>query len=404
MMRFDDFTITKETFKEVYDLAACFCEPKSIFQVALVLPFYVPFPEGIESIRAVANEGYVTIMKFRKIEYQIDCITPELVNSLTVKTMYGRQTARTFVEIAFMTMEDMVSAGAESALAGPIMNVLVKDLNLTLTAFSFLTSSTGVYPVSRNMLPYVTACQILDCTNFEPVKVGPIPTNASYEADMMLKAMKITGDQGQYIINFEVNLKTRFRTSELFAFDALRHFRNGLVKESVISINTSVESFLFSMFVEFKIIDGSDEESALKEAVNLKLHHLLSHEVHLIAKIGGNWEKKGKECECARWYTIAYKLRNDIVHSGYEPSEAEAYNALCAALLFREYVFNLVKNHDGLYKTASQHLLDFYKDSEQTFALRVFETDLTYNEDKRREMLEKSYAMTKDTPYDPDSI
>jgi|GEM_PF-4712464 len=393
MKSLEDFTITKETFKEVCDYASEFFTPIFIFNAAIVLPFYVPFPEGAQSLKIVPDLQYFAFMKFRKIDYEVACVTPGLTNSLSVQGIHDNIETRSFVEMAFITVENLLDESTRAKLAGQIMNVLLNHLNKTLTAFSFLSNNTGVYPITRNMLPYVTISQVLDCVNFDVKKVIPIATNTSYEADMMLKAMKIDDNHVREVLAYESELKARFQTSELFAFDALRHFRNGLLKESVISINTAVESFLFSIFIELKIVDGVVEESAMQSAADMKLHNLFKHEAHLKARIGGTWETSGEESECARWYSSAYSLRNNIVHSGYEPSSAEAYNALKAALQFREYVFNLMTDHHGTYKSVSDNLNRFYKLSKKTFATTVFETELSYDDEKRTRVLNKSLEL-----------
>src|SRR5690606_3919166 len=116
--------------------------------------------------------------------------------------------------------------------------------------------------------------------------------------------------------------------------------------EAVVLIQTSIESFIKSVFIQLAIEENMEDEKIINCLGNYK--NLLSHQFK--KRIGGNWNIEDSSGELGIYMAKTYELRNRIVHLGYEPHIVESNEALESALKFKEYVLNLLLSKNEKFK------------------------------------------------------
>jgi len=128
--------------------------------------------------------------------------------------------------------------------------------------------------------------------------------------------------------------------SEQFGLDSLQNFEKGLFQESIILIQTCIEVYLKILFIKYANEIGMSETKQLNCLDNYK--NLILQ--HCPKFLNGDWTINGTNSEFNEYWNLTYALRNKIVHTGFRPDFNTAWNAINAAIIFKERLPDLIKD------------------------------------------------------------
>jgi hypothetical protein len=364
------FSINKDHYDDIPATNKEAFTAESVFQVQMVLPFSIPMEDDAIFVKSGVN--YHVIFLFKRIDY-----SRSFEQNLPVLPFYRHpnKAALTYVELAYISakkMHDDVNIKNDSS---SIMNKLMVEINELLVGLSYQTLSPNIHRVTRPMLNNATYFRVFGIDDWDNNMVGFLTIN--FTAIVAKEPNNLTPLDIETLHEIISYSRQKLRISENFALDALRHYTLGLNKESVINIQTAVESFLYTIYIMNLVVGGLSEKEAFMKADKLALKNLINHG-HLEFITGCEWKTDDMNHICGKWYQTSYAMRNKIVHAGYEPSGPKAREAIETALVFREHVFRnllqLVGSHEALANSVSL----FYMQGHQTFAYSTFMNNIAF--------------------------
>ncbi len=145
------------------------------------------------------------------------------------------------------------------------------------------------------------------------------------------------------------------------------------------------------MLIRKLVLDGSSHEDAMIFADKISLKNLINHN-HLGFLTGLDWNIDNGDSKCKKWYDTTYKLRNKIVHTGYEPSYFEAQEAIRIALEFREDIYKIVITLEGKYEAIAREARKFFMENAQTYAYKTLNANLSFNSEGLQRAVEAANA------------
>lgn len=344
--------------------------PKHILQTSFILPFYLGMPDDtiLAGLSGLGKHGF--IFGFKRVEEKISYDTKGLIlTSLPEEIVQNR----TYVEAVYVRQE---SIDYETQGDG-IFSSLLKDLNKMLSSYSLFRFETDVRSVTNQMLKPFSFVRVFAVDNWASDEFIPV----LYNSNLQEIYNEIDETEGKKFIDYA------FRTfstqgpmldSESFGMDALRHYKNGLRKEAVVSIQTSIESFLSSLYIILLLSEGIEYDDVIVKLEKIAFKNLVEHQFH--NRIGGNWAVNDDTKECGKWWKYTYMMRNKIVHEGELPTFVQTNDAIKYAVEFKEYVIQLVLEHtSNSYDNAKKLFLSLYLNDNETFVGKLFRNDISYD-------------------------
>jgi len=342
--------------------------PQSAFLTTAILPFHVPVPDNYAYARASTNVQCGFILKFRTVNEKTSYSQHLQLLEARFKEF---ERYYTYVDMAFISPDDLTESLDKGRMDDGIVSTLLDVLNSFLTGYSFWVGDVNVHAVTNNMLFPLTWSQIFKIKEWGNGKLS----HATLNTDLPHKLKTIHPDHLKQLETYCYSatlVRNPFLTSERFATNGLRNYRIGLRSESIVNIQTSIESFLKSAFLLISAFDHMDQQRVSNILGNFK--NLLTQ--HLPRKIGGTWNLEDAECACGVYYQRTYKLRNEIIHRGYQPNKVETNEAIKCGLEFREYVIGLLKTSS--YDTVKTELEELYLDWPCSYVLMMFRNDVQF--------------------------
>jgi len=343
----DYFAINQESYKEEFvEIYKKFnLEPKYLIQFPVILPFNIPFSQGV-CISFVLDNNDVCTLHFSIIESQksinAGIVTPEPISTPVHKTR---------VEMTYVSSEE-VESSPDSEFLTNIFEQMVFCLNYVITGYLVHIKDTDVYTVSRKMFEFESIYRIIPTDNWEEMVVGIflLNNNIPYKKNILGE------EETDEVINQSVLLyaeKNPFILSEKYMLKSKRNFENGFYEEAVINCQISIETFLSALISNLLEQENKSESEIDKFIEDISFIKMVKSEFH--PRLGGNWDPTDSSKKIGKWYSNTYDLRNSIVHTGYTPTSNEAQKSLESAINFRAYIIKLVNDSENKYSKAKKY-------------------------------------------------
>lgn len=129
---------------------------------------------------------------------------------------------------------------------------------------------------------------------------------------------------------------------------AERYFKSGYYHEAVIYAQISVEVFIRQVYIELlKEADQMTSEEVINVLEETPFMSIIKKKLHNY--LGGNWDIKDYNTDISKWHEKTYTLRNQSIHIGRIPSLSETAEAIEAAINFRLFVLERIRDNQRKY-------------------------------------------------------
>jgi hypothetical protein len=358
----EDYKFYEEEFKKHF-------APKCILQVPVILQFHLPLPDDTHVGGYNAEEGYAFIFKFKKFSVFTKATSDiSIVNALIQEATEFRS----YIELMYISADEFVLDGSDHSVGDRYSSILLRDLNSVLVSYSLLSGDIDNFSITHKMLHPLTMCRSFKVDDWKIKDISIVCFNLNLSPAKADLSHILVGHLFSYCFSNE-RLHNPFLPSESFAIQALSRYRRGYRKESVVHIQTSIESFLKTLYTYFAIKENIPAKTISDVLSNYR--NLL--EQHFKNRIGGLWDWKNQSAPLGKYVKDTYELRNAIVHGGYEPNVIQTNDAIKSALDLKEYVIELIKLKND--SSLNEVLTSLYGTRSETFSSEIFKTDLAYS-------------------------
>ena len=337
-----DAKVYEEDFRAIYEKFLDI--PEFLTQMRFVIPFHIPVRPGT-CITYAHVEGEISTLLFHTIQTS-NVLDPGIVSNESVDMPIKRSIVHFF-------RTTNTKQTAEKSFFSECTNDFVSLINNTIRSYLVLEKDFYVYRISREMLNPITLARIAKLPAFSDTvdTIFIVNTNIQYKRD------DIEQDRLERIIHYsQVILKNwnPFIDGEELMLVARRQLVSGFYRDSILSTQSSIESFLNTLYYQSRVMEGVDRLTIETELQETAFITMVKREFS--ARIGGVWDITLERSRIYQWYTETYTLRNRVAHAGYTPSHDEAHGSHSAAVAFREYVVDLINKANDPYRKLVKYL------------------------------------------------
>lgn len=310
---------------------------KTMTQFLVRLPLFIPVDErGLITLK-IDNDSVCTFL-FSSIK-----VKDLLFSSSKIDNNLSYYKTYTIVEMMYSSNLDIE---IDEAYLNHTFDKLFNKLNEIIISFLIETKDSKLYRLNLSMLEFSSIYRVMSLSNGKEINSGLFMLNFKVPADSEL----VTFEQVQRIVWFTENVVAKqlnpFLVSEELMLSAFRQEKNGSYKEAILLAQSSVESFLRSLFRLFLLSEGNSEKEVEEIIENTAFISMIKKKFN--TRIGGNWNPESTG-EVGEWYRETYKLRNRIAHGGLEPNSQQADIAIQKANQLRRFTIDLLKTKSKKY-------------------------------------------------------
>jgi hypothetical protein len=332
------FFIGKDNFEEdflpVYQKIGL--SPNYLMQFPIILPFHIPLVSGT-CFTMQLEDGNACTFLFSDIE-TTDSISAGVIRREPLKVPIKKS----YVEMTFV-VEDDIELKQEQLTY--IFETLLSKLNCFLLSYKIHKKDMDAHRLTKEMLEFGCLYRLVKIEDWST-------TEGLFLSHMRVPVIKDElnkEDHDQilwyaYVIDRELN---PFTISEELMLRARQYLWKGFYRESILFAQTSVETFLKTLFI-LLLKQEEKEDKEIEEIVeNIAFMKIIKSE--LPSRLGGNWNIEIVTESVGQWYHYCYKLRNRISHAGYNPSVGEVNDCLHFAQDMRKFVLELIQSRRRKY-------------------------------------------------------
>ncbi len=310
--------------------------PKYLIQFPVLLPFELPFQNGLCNTIFLDNGDACTL-------HYSDVLTTEHIHAgIISKKAMSVEVCKTRVEMTYVLSSDLPT---EEEFLSNIFDVLVDCLNWMIIAYKLHKKDVHVHEVSREMFEFASISRVITIDSWEyNAGIFLTNTNIKYRKEKLSEE-----DQYEVIRYTSVIYKENnpFIVSEDLLLTARHNFRYGFYKEAVLFSQSFIETFLHALFHQLLETEGKTEEEITKKLEDVSFIGMVKKEFH--GRIGGVWNTDNLLTPIGEWYENTYQLRNRVAHAGFSPVFEEAEKSINSAMKFRLFVINQLLTKKKLY-------------------------------------------------------
>jgi Apea-like HEPN len=208
-------------------------------------------------------------------------------------------------------------------------------LNVFLEAFALARDKDWVRPISsRELRPVVVIGRLdLDGTWTEQ---GPMLMHPDAK-DRPLTSRPVAQhvDELNRALGSVIN-RAPFVRARQWRARAERRKYEGDAADSIVSFQIAAEMLLYELLGLLLLEEGVATKEVAKRRSGLPFTSLLNRELPI--RLGGSWDLTSGRAPVGRYWTSLYKLRNRIVHAGYQPHDGDAEQAERAYLDLDKFI------------------------------------------------------------------
>ena len=315
--------------------------PKYVIDYLITLPFELAFPNNMIISFFEDNEFYC--FNFNKIERKKYYSTSKENKGIPIEFFITSVEMSLFTSKVYYLTDDKCSK---------LFDQLLVYLNRIIISYLVKTKQEDVYQVSKEMLEPHTICKHLSIPDFNEITVSILLLHS----DIVYKKESLSFEMQREIVEYsnivKDNLNPFLLTEELMV-NARRSFKKGFYKQTILNAQTSVETFIRTLYSEILKIEGAsiDQIQDIQEGTSF----IAIVKKELPKRIGGSWNIKSTKKEVGNWYNYCYKLRNRIAHGGYQPTFKETEIGMYASHDLRRFIVKRL-NKTIKFASISQYL------------------------------------------------
>ncbi|KRF52549.1 hypothetical protein ASG99_12365 [Bacillus sp. Soil768D1] len=308
--------------------------PKSILQMGINLPFFIPFKDGI-NVTYKVNKDELCHYRFSSYEHIEKIYTGAYDNEATEQKIH-----RTRVEMVYISRKLVEKKECNAIFLSEKFNLLLGKLNNIIISYVITTKDINVTKVKRQNLDPVLIYNMIEVSKYDKPKSGLFNLNFNkLDQSRQLLSHDQTGRIMMFIDTIEEKLNP-FAYSQELNLNAHLHYKNGDFRQAIIDAQTSVETFLTLLLKELLKAEKIPDKEINHKIELIAFKNMVMH--HFQKRIGGDFNIKGNFSPVGKWWKEAYLLRNKIVHEGYFPSSIETENAMDSVVQLYKYIINLI--------------------------------------------------------------
>jgi hypothetical protein len=348
----DIFGFNKEIFQEqflpMYTNGELF--PSSIIQFTITLPFLLPFQD--RSVNTIFVEDYACTYYFTSLNKGF-----RISSGMEKFTEIPFPFPVSRIVMTYVTANDLsiseLTEQEDSDILSTVFDRLLNTLNIIIRAYMTTNKDYKVYILSKEALEPVTLFRALrfDESDWDRVIPGQFMLNHNLDVEKVI----ISPEQHYKVLwyaNVIINNLNPFILSEELMITSRRFEAYGSYRESIIAAQSSIETFISNLYIQFLLVEGLDEEISYQKLEETPFISIIKKEIH--SRIGGKWNVVDELSEVGEWFKYTYKIRNRIVHRGYYPTFTEVNYAFSYAYELRVYILSLLEKSDK-YKALLQY-------------------------------------------------
>ncbi|MBU3136405.1 hypothetical protein KPL39_08990 [Clostridium gasigenes] len=311
---------------------------ENLVQFLIRLPIYIPIVEN-SSITIKFDEKSAVSFLFYSIKFK----KPFFTSATDIDTMNCEE-KYTVVEMAYITEHYFEISDIE---LNKVFDKLINKLNEVILAIMIKTRNHNLYKINIEMLESKIIYRCIDLDRGCEITSGIFILNDN----SLIEEKMIDQEKIRDILWFSENVVSKninpFITSEELMLASLRERDIGFNKEAIMLAQSSVESFLRTLYKCFLKDEGKKEEEINIIIENKPFISIVKTEIS--TRIGGKWNIKSYGV-VGNWYRDTYIVRNKVSHGGLSPSLSETRLAIQRANELRIYVIQLLKSKSNIYQ------------------------------------------------------
>lgn len=362
-MKKKEFKLDKEVYQQHSKGFEKVIDIKSAYQFSLVLPFFIPIEDG--SYMRIGTDVIQFIARYDSYE-----ITEESLADISELTNISthRKFNKTIIQIILLS-DIGIQKEPNTAFFIKSLDEIIYWINHVHLNLKIKTGHYNIERLTRKHLPTGMMCEYFNPNNWsERIKFTTITnTNEKDKIDTLSKA------EWDWIVNDALQQKHSlfpFHRPENLAFKSLKAFKEGKFQDSAIFIQTSVEAFFKMYYLYYAAVNNVDET---------KIENVLKNFKGLIQDSGkkyleGDWQINKQNKVLYDYWTKTYELRNNIVHSAYQPVFEETRICLFSGLKLIELINSSLKEIGDI-----KDLSKGYYNEIKTYAGIVYQNDSSFS-------------------------
>ncbi|MBX0358952.1 hypothetical protein [Halobacillus sp. Nhm2S1] len=314
--------------------------PKYIIQFGIVLPFYVPFKDNTNLTYKLNNNELA--------HFHFSAITSKdkIYSGAYIEEEFVIENKISRVEMTFITKnslpESIIQEDDKNDSLTDIFESLLRKLNIVIDSYRIKQQDYDIYNITKEMLDPTILYRVCDGKRFKEINTGLFILHSNKldkHRDTLLPMDTSTIMDFIDVLDNEIN---PFTYSIKLKLESQREFKIGDFRNSVITIQTSIESFLSNLYKVFLIDEGIEKGEATKKARDIRFKNLVTHQIEY--RIGGDFDLEKSNTVISKWWSNTYLMRNNIVHDGYSPNFTETQSALHSGLDIYPYIVDLLSD------------------------------------------------------------
>jgi hypothetical protein len=296
-------------------------DPKRLLQIPLILPFHVPFRNGMCLTFELAS-GTACTLTFGVVS-SVQHVHAGIVSDKSIAVPHHRSR----VELVYVSGDDADVATNEETLS-KIFDELLRKLNAVIVAYITLTKDYRAYRLSREMFEFGSVYRLIAPGEWEKSATGLFLLHR----DVPFEKPEMSSELHEHVVWYTHVIEQQlnpFILVEELSVSARRELLGGGYRESVVFAQTAVETMLATILSHAMNVEGRPDAEIEQQLQDVGFATRLKREYH--TRFGGVWSVEKHGTPVADWFTKTYRVRNRIVHAGYAPTYFEASAALEAA-------------------------------------------------------------------------
>jgi tetratricopeptide (TPR) repeat protein len=225
----------------------------------------------------------------------------------------------------------------------------ISALNRFLEAFALAREKDWVRPVSTRELRPIVVIGRLDLDGTWTYR-GPMLIHPdAKESPLTSRPVAQHLDELNQALDLIINEAPFVRTRQWRARAERRKYE-GDAADSIISYQVATETMLYELWGLLLLEEGVTTQEVAKRRSEQPFKTLLNHQ--LAERLGGSWDLTSDRTPIGRYWSDLYKLRNRIVHGGYQPHDRDAEQAENAYVDVDQFIDDRLQAKEKKYPAA----------------------------------------------------
>ena len=290
------------------------------------LPFELPFKDNTRSVFKFKGYNLAIINQSKSVQNE---------------DIKGFNQIKYFTELDIVVISiDSITTDNEESKMHSAIDLTLDFLNILIISLQLKFHISGIKRISRLDLDQIIPVAIIKSTSFQDSSINLYGISNPHFNNIYVKQQPLNTIEIDTLIAFVNDYdKNIFNNAILYFRDASNLLDTGNFNKSVISIQTGVEIFMYTLLKQILITKGEKQKKQIENILKLGYKNILSDHLGRFFEsedVKFTFDEEENSINIINGYKKhVYMLRNKIVHEGYICKETHAVNA-------KEVVFNMI--------------------------------------------------------------